>query len=114
MTEQAAKALAATLVEELRAQHSPLMSPLVWDLAHVGHYEELWLIRNVTGAAPACECYDDIFANASRPQYSQTDAPVGQKEWNTTDRKQIGADVKQRASQPPGKQRTPLRLLCLD
>jgi iron(II)-dependent oxidoreductase len=22
---------------ELRTQHSPLMSPLVWDLAHVGH-----------------------------------------------------------------------------
>ena len=25
------------------------MSPLVWDLAHIGHYEELWLLRNVVG-----------------------------------------------------------------
>ena len=24
----------------LRAQHSRLMSPLVWDLAHIGNYEE--------------------------------------------------------------------------
>ena len=31
--------------DELRAQHSPLMSPLVWDLAHIGHFEELWLVR---------------------------------------------------------------------
>ena len=23
----------------LVAQHSPLMSPLVWDLAHIAHYE---------------------------------------------------------------------------
>jgi iron(II)-dependent oxidoreductase len=34
------------------AQHSPLMSPLVWDLAHVGFYEELWLLRAVARTAP--------------------------------------------------------------
>ena len=37
---------------DLVRQVSPLMSPLVWDLAHVGHYEELWLLRNTVGAAP--------------------------------------------------------------
>ncbi|MDP9443772.1 MAG: ergothioneine biosynthesis protein EgtB [Actinomycetota bacterium] len=30
---------------ELVRQHSPLMSPLVWDLAHVAQQEELWLLR---------------------------------------------------------------------
>ena len=30
---------------ELLAQHDPLMSPLVWDLAHVRQQEELWLLR---------------------------------------------------------------------
>ena len=35
----------------LTAQHSPLMSPLVWDLAHVGNYEELWLLRAIGGTA---------------------------------------------------------------
>ncbi|MEU9291251.1 ergothioneine biosynthesis protein EgtB [Streptomyces sp. NPDC048275] len=34
---------------ELTAQHSPLMSPLVWDLAHIGNQEELWLLRAVAG-----------------------------------------------------------------
>src|SRR5207344_1563742 len=31
----------------LVAQHSELMSPLAWDLAHIGHYEELWLLREL-------------------------------------------------------------------
>jgi iron(II)-dependent oxidoreductase len=30
---------------DLTRQHSPLMSPLVWDLAHVGQQEDLWLLR---------------------------------------------------------------------
>lgn len=30
---------------DLTTQHSPLMSPLVWDLAHVGQQEDLWLLR---------------------------------------------------------------------
>jgi iron(II)-dependent oxidoreductase len=32
---------------DLVRQHSPLMSPLVWDLAHIGNQEELWLLREV-------------------------------------------------------------------
>jgi len=31
---------------ELTAQHHRLMSPLVWDLAHVGQQEDLWLLRD--------------------------------------------------------------------
>ena len=30
---------------ELTTQHSALMSPLVWDLAHIGQQEDLWLLR---------------------------------------------------------------------
>lgn len=30
---------------ELCRQYHPLMSPLVWDLAHIGQQEELWLLR---------------------------------------------------------------------
>ena len=35
--------------EDLRIQHNPLMSPIVWDLGHIAHFEELWLNRNVHG-----------------------------------------------------------------
>jgi iron(II)-dependent oxidoreductase len=31
---------------ELHRQYDPLMSPLVWDLAHIGQQEELWLLRD--------------------------------------------------------------------
>ncbi len=36
----------------LVAQHDPLMSPLVWDLAHVGQQEELWLLRGGDPSKP--------------------------------------------------------------
>ena len=35
--------------EDLRIQHDVLMSPVVWDLGHIAHFEELWLTRNVHG-----------------------------------------------------------------
>ena len=35
--------------EELHVQHDPLMSPIVWDLGHIAHFEELWLTRNLDG-----------------------------------------------------------------
>ena len=39
-------ALVASVSEEdLERVHSPLMSPLVWDLAHIAAYEDLWLVH---------------------------------------------------------------------
>jgi iron(II)-dependent oxidoreductase len=35
--------------EELRTQHDPLMSPILWDLGHIAYFEELWLTRNLQG-----------------------------------------------------------------
>jgi iron(II)-dependent oxidoreductase len=35
--------------EELHTQHDPLMSPIIWDLGHIAHFEELWLTRNLDG-----------------------------------------------------------------
>lgn len=48
-----ARTLALTDIEdaELTAQHNPLMSPLVWDLAHIGQQEDLWLLRDGNSAA---------------------------------------------------------------
>ena len=34
---------------DLSAQHDPLMSPLLWDLGHIAHFEELWLTHNLEG-----------------------------------------------------------------
>ena len=58
--------------DDLVRQHSPLMSPLVWDLAHVGNQEELWLVRDVGGRSPVREDIDGLYdafkhARADRP-----------------------------------------------
>jgi iron(II)-dependent oxidoreductase len=34
---------------ELEAVHSPLMSPLVWDLGHIAAYEDLWIAHRLGG-----------------------------------------------------------------
>ncbi len=35
--------------DDLARQHDPLMSPILWDLGHIAHFEELWLTRNLEG-----------------------------------------------------------------
>jgi len=58
--------------DDLMRQHSRLMSPLVWDLAHVGNQEELWLVRDVGGRVPVRQDIDELYdafkhARAERP-----------------------------------------------
>ncbi|BCJ73181.1 hercynine oxygenase [Catellatospora sp. IY07-71] len=59
--------------DDLVRQHSRLMSPLVWDLAHVGNQEELWLVRDVGGREPVRADIDQLYdafkhARADRPE----------------------------------------------
>jgi iron(II)-dependent oxidoreductase len=35
---------------DLRRQHDPLMGPILWDLGHIAHFEELWLLDNLREA----------------------------------------------------------------
>jgi len=35
--------------EDLHQQHDPLMSPIIWDVGHIAHFEELWLTKNLDG-----------------------------------------------------------------
>jgi iron(II)-dependent oxidoreductase len=46
---------------DLTRQHSRLMSPLVWDLAHIGNQEELWLVRDVGGRDPVRQDIDELY-----------------------------------------------------
>ena len=54
--------------EQLVAQASPIMSPLVWDLAHIGWFEELWLIRRVAKNEPSLERFDDVYDAFRHPR----------------------------------------------
>jgi gamma-glutamyl hercynylcysteine S-oxide synthase len=53
--------LAPVSEDDQMRQHSPLMSPLVWDLAHIGYFEELWLVRELGGTEPIDSRYADIY-----------------------------------------------------
>src|SRR5258708_33312940 len=61
---------------ELTAQVAPLMSPLVWDLAHVGNYEELWLLRAAAGADPMRPEIDTLYDAFEHPRAGRSQLPL--------------------------------------
>ncbi|MFE3020085.1 ergothioneine biosynthesis protein EgtB [Streptomyces sp. NPDC059256] len=76
-----ARARTATLVDcvddgELTAQHSPLMSPLVWDLAHIGNQEEQWLLRTVGGREALRPEIDSVYDAFEHPRASRPSLPL--------------------------------------
>ncbi|MEV0628640.1 ergothioneine biosynthesis protein EgtB [Nonomuraea wenchangensis] len=71
------RSLGYTAAEDdlLVRQHSPLMSPLVWDLAHVGNYEELWVLRAAAGITPLRPEIDDIYDAFKTPRRDRPTLP---------------------------------------
>jgi iron(II)-dependent oxidoreductase len=61
---------------ELLAQHSPLMSPLVWDLAHVGNYEEQWLLRTAGGREALRPDIDTLYDAFENPRAERVSLPL--------------------------------------
>ncbi|MFB7557668.1 ergothioneine biosynthesis protein EgtB [Streptomyces brevispora] len=61
---------------ELTAQHSPLMSPLVWDLAHIGNQEELWLLRGVAGREAMRPDIDGLYDAFEHPRATRPSLPL--------------------------------------
>jgi iron(II)-dependent oxidoreductase len=87
--------------EDLRAQWSPLMSPLVWDLAHIGHFEDLWLLRRLgearTGDARFDEIYDAFAHGREERQQLDLLAPA--------DARAFCAEVRERVLESLGRER---------
>ncbi|OLT43136.1 sulfatase-modifying factor 1 [Saccharomonospora sp. CUA-673] len=75
-----ARARTATLTDvddgELTRQHSPLMSPLVWDLAHVGSQEEIWLVRDVGGREAVRPDIDELYDAFRHPRADRPQLPL--------------------------------------
>jgi gamma-glutamyl hercynylcysteine S-oxide synthase len=61
---------------DLIRQHSPLMSPLVWDLAHIANQEELWLLRGVGGAEPMHPEIDPLYDAFEHPRAERPTLPL--------------------------------------
>ncbi|MDT9685072.1 ergothioneine biosynthesis protein EgtB [Streptomyces sp. TRM76323] len=77
----AARARTALLTDcvddgELTAQHSPLMSPLVWDLAHIPNQEEQWLLRAVGGRAALWPEIDPLYDAFQHPRATRPSLPL--------------------------------------
>ncbi|MER7818121.1 ergothioneine biosynthesis protein EgtB [Streptomyces sp. NPDC096153] len=62
--------------DELTAQHSPLMSPLVWDLAHIGNQEEQWLLRAVAGRDAIRPEIDSVYDAFEHPRAERPALPL--------------------------------------
>jgi gamma-glutamyl hercynylcysteine S-oxide synthase len=61
---------------DLVLQHSPLMSPLVWDLAHIANQEELWLLREVGGREPMHPEIDPLYDAFEHPRAERPSLPL--------------------------------------
>jgi gamma-glutamyl hercynylcysteine S-oxide synthase len=57
--------------EQLTRQVSPLQSPLVWDLAHIGYFEELWLLRSGNGSE-----LDDLYDSFAHGRAERGALPI--------------------------------------
>ena len=62
--------------DDLVRQHSPLMSPLVWDLAHIANQEELWLLRAVGGREPMRPEIDPLYDAFEHPRAERPTLPL--------------------------------------
>jgi len=60
----------------LETQPSALMSPPVWDLAHVANYEEQWLLRAL-GAPPMKDpAFDELYDAFRHPRATRSRLPI--------------------------------------
>jgi iron(II)-dependent oxidoreductase len=62
--------------EDLVAQVSPILSPLVWDFAHIGWFEELWLVRRLAADEPSIEGFDDLYDAFQHPRGQRSKLPI--------------------------------------
>lgn len=78
---------------DLTAQVSPLMSPLVWDLAHIGNQEEQWLLRAVAGQEAIRPEIDSLYDAFEHPRAERPGLPL----LSPAEARRYAADVRGRA-----------------
>src|SRR5512147_843751 len=54
--------------EDLFRQHDKLMSPIIWDIGHIGNFEELWGVRTFRGDITLHPEYDPMYDAFRNPR----------------------------------------------
>ena len=62
--------------QTLEKQHIPILSPMVWDLGHLAHFEELWLCQRVAGLQPLEAEFASMFDAVLNPRPTRKDLPL--------------------------------------
>ena len=52
----------------LRKQHIPILSPMIWDLGHIGNFEEIWLAQSLAGRPPLEDGFQTMFDPVVNPR----------------------------------------------
>lgn len=62
--------------DDLRIQHNPLMSPVVWDLGHIAHFEDVWLVQNIESGGSGSEGLSGVFDPFTNPRVVRGGLPL--------------------------------------
>jgi gamma-glutamyl hercynylcysteine S-oxide synthase len=71
------QALVASVSDaDLERVHSPLMSPLVWDLGHIAAFEDLWIVHRLGGRPLLYEELADVYDAFETPRSGRGRLPL--------------------------------------
>jgi gamma-glutamyl hercynylcysteine S-oxide synthase len=62
--------------EQLNRVHSPILSPLAWDLGHIANFEELWLVQTIGGREPLHGELGRLYDAIENPRRTRGELPI--------------------------------------
>ena len=62
--------------DDLRRQHDRLMSPILWDIGHIGNFEDLWGVRTFAGSEADVEGLDPMYDPMINPRSVRDTLPL--------------------------------------
>jgi gamma-glutamyl hercynylcysteine S-oxide synthase len=62
--------------EQLNRVYDPILSPLIWDLGHIGNFEELWLVRRIGGREPLRGDLGELYDAIEQPRKIRGQLPI--------------------------------------
>jgi iron(II)-dependent oxidoreductase len=62
--------------EQLQRVYTPILSPLIWDLGHIGNFEELWLVQRLGGREPLNGDLGRLYDAIENPRATRGELPI--------------------------------------